>query len=122
MQPISVAVEEKIVTTVFAVSITGDPSGQVIVLGSSFRGGHVCARPNVKTVQPGLDMQLLSVPYHSTPLSSRVIGHVNPQGGRPDIAELGRVIHLVSPVIAAVQAGVLHIPGVHDIIHCLVLI
>jgi hypothetical protein len=34
VQPISTAVEEKIITAIAAMSITGYPSGQVIALGS----------------------------------------------------------------------------------------
>ncbi len=97
-EPISSAIEEKIVTALVAMPTGRNPPGQVIALGSPFRGGHMRSRPNVQTVQPGFDMQLTSVPYHSTPISCLVIGHVNPLGGRLDTAQPGRLIHLVSLV------------------------
>ena len=100
MQPISPAVEEKIITAITAMSIAGDPPGQIASLGGLVRGRHVRPRPNVQIVEPGQDFQLISVPNHRTPISSRVICHINPQGWRLDIAELGRVIHLVSLVTA----------------------
>ncbi len=120
-EPISSAVEEKIITAFVAMSTTRDPPGQVTALGSSFRGGHMRLRPDVQIIESGQDIQLISVPNHRTPIPSRVIGHINPLGGRLDIIELARRFLLVS-IVAAVQAWVLHIPGVDNIIHCLLAI
>jgi len=100
MQPISPAIEEKIVTPIAAMSIAGDPSSQVTALGSFFRRGQMRPRPNVQIVHSGQDIQLIFVPDHRAPISSRVISHINPLGGRLDTAEPGRVIHLVSLVTA----------------------
>ncbi len=100
MQPISPAIEKKIITAITAMSIAGDPSGQVTALGSLFRRRQMRPGPNVQIIEPGQDFQLISVPDHRAPISSRVIGYINPQGGRLDTAEPGRVIHLVSLVRA----------------------
>ncbi len=97
-EPISSAVKEKIVTAFVAMSTTGDPPGQITALGSSFRGGHMRLRPDVQIIDSGQDIQLISVPNHRAPISSRVIGHINPLGGRLDTAQPGRLIHLVSLV------------------------
>ena len=96
MQPIGPAIEEKIVTAIAAMSIAGDSSSQVTALGSLVRGGQMRPRPDVQIVHPGQDIQFIFVPDHRAPISSRVIGHINPLGGRLDTAEPGRVIHLVS--------------------------
>jgi len=115
------AIEEKVIAAIAAMAIAGNSAGQVITLSGLFRRGQVRAGPNIQIVEPGQDIQVISVPDHGPPLSCRVVSHVNTLGRRLNMVELGWPLHLVSPIPGR-ETRIFHIPGVHDVIHGLLCI
>ena len=79
----------------------------------------MCARPDIQIVESGKDIQLISVTYYGPLIPGFVVGHVNPQGRRLDFTKLGWLLFLFS-LFAACKIRIIHVPGINDVIYCLV--